>query len=170
MANPYATDPDPPPKKCRPNFRKKNLSENFVAQFWGQKWLRQCYGRLKFCVLLQEKSSMPTKFLVLRGLFWVLGVPILFFMGVGIFLRNETLSGEGFSEGFLEGATIQTPPQSAGPNCPSLAMLWCNQNLILAAQCEIPPHIAEYLFEIVSQTGVYRTHLPCFHRVSRRNR
>ena len=33
----------------------------------------------------------------------------------------------------------------------------------LAAQCEIPPHIAQYPFEIVSQRG-YRTHLPCFIR------
>ena len=39
----------------------------------------------------------------------------------------------------------------------------------LAAQCETPPHIAQYPFEIVSQRG-YRTHLPCFHRVSRKFR
>ena len=32
-----------------------------------------------------------------------------------------------------------------------------------------PPHIAQYSFEIVSQRG-YRTHLPCFHRVSRKYR
>ena len=39
----------------------------------------------------------------------------------------------------------------------------------LAAQCEIPPHIAQHPSEIVSQRG-YRTHLPCFHRVSREYR
>ena len=39
--------------------------------------------------------------------------------------------------------------------------------MLLAAQCEIPPHIAQYPFEIVSQRG-YRTHLPCFHMVSLR--
>ena len=32
----------------------------------------------------------------------------------------------------------------------------------LAAQCEIPPHIAQYPFEILSQRGVSRP-LPCFH-------
>ena len=43
------------------------------------------------------------------------------------------------------------------------------QPVALAAQCEIPSRIAQYLFEIVSQRG-YRTLLPCFLRVSRRYR
>ena len=40
----------------------------------------------------------------------------------------------------------------------------------LAAQCEMPPHIAQYPFEIVSQSGGYRTLLPLFHMVSHKHR
>ena len=40
----------------------------------------------------------------------------------------------------------------------------------LEAQCQIPPPIAQDPFEIVSQRGGYRAHLPCFHVVSREYR
>ena len=58
--------------------------------FSCRKWLCQFYGRLGFFGSFCKKTSMPIKFLVLGGggYFWFWGgeVPILFFMGAGIFL------------------------------------------------------------------------------------
>ena len=36
-------------------------------QLWGQKWLRQFYGRLEKMRSFGRKTSMSIKFLVLRG-------------------------------------------------------------------------------------------------------
>ena len=36
----------------------------------------------------------------------------------------------------------------------NMSLLPLTQDIPLAAQCEIPPHIAQYPFEIVSQRGV----------------
>ena len=50
-----------------PTFRKNpRVRKIFCPQFWGWKWLRQFYGRLKNAFFLQEKA-MSIKFLVLGG-------------------------------------------------------------------------------------------------------
>ena len=80
---------------------KKNLMsvKRFArnSDFWGQKWLCQFYGRLEklrsFC---RKKPSMPIKFLVLGGAFWVFwgggggGEPTLFLWARGFFLSFHT--------------------------------------------------------------------------------
>ena len=63
----------------------------FCPQFWGRKWLRQFYGRLKKLRSFCRKTSMPIKFLVLgEGIldfFWG-GECRFIFMGARIFLKN----------------------------------------------------------------------------------
>ena len=68
-----------------------SVHKNFCPQFWGQKWLRQLYGRLENAFFLQEKPHVHTipRF---RGGIWVFflgggGSADFIFMDARVFLR-----------------------------------------------------------------------------------
>ena len=66
------------------------MSIKFPPAILGRKWLRQFYGRLAFFGSFCRKTPIPIKFLLSGGVlgFFLEGgveVPILVFMGVGIF-------------------------------------------------------------------------------------
>ena len=53
-------------RTCPDCFKPKNprVRKIVCPLFWGQKWVRQFYGRLEFVLSFSRTSSMPIKFLV----------------------------------------------------------------------------------------------------------